>query len=55
MDVLLVGAVGLGGLYAIAKSEKESKNKEAMKTIDKFKNKRVIHQQICIITKYECY
>ena len=33
MDVLLVGAVGLGGLYAIAKSEKESKNKEAMKTI----------------------
>lgn len=35
MDVLLVGAVGLGGLYAIAKSEKENKKKEAMRTIGK--------------------
>ena len=35
MDVLLVGAVGLGGLYAIAKSEKENKKKETMRTIGK--------------------
>lgn len=33
MDVLLVGAVGLGGLYAIAQSEKENKKRETMKTI----------------------
>lgn len=33
MDVLLVGAVGLGGLYAIAQSEKENKKREAMKNI----------------------
>ena len=33
MDVLLVGAVGLGGLYAIAQSEKENKKREAMRTI----------------------
>lgn len=35
MDVFLVGAVGLGGLYAIAQSEKENKKRETMKTIGK--------------------
>lgn len=33
MDVILVGAVGLGGLYAIAQSEKQTKKKETMQTI----------------------
>ncbi len=33
MDLVLLGAVGLGGLYAIAQSEKQNKKRETMKTI----------------------
>lgn len=38
MEALLVGAIGLGGIYAIAQSEKDAKKKEAMQTISNLQN-----------------
>lgn len=45
MDIILVGAVGLGGLYAIAKTEKQNKNRETMQTIGQ-KTKKIQNEDL---------